>query len=336
MRGRLLTSDQVWELWDHDSRRAANCFRFDAERYLDPHGEFGEWCNHSCVPNASVHVERRRLHLRALAPIAVGEEITHDYSTLLGADDEWTMRCKCGEPACRRRVSSIDALPTATIREYRKRRMIPAHILATLAPQRDPVSDRSKRCPWCGDDPLYVRYHDTEWGIPVTNDRALFEKLLLDGFQAGLSWITILKKRAAFQRAFHHFDPERIARYGPRDRARLLADASIVRSAQKIDAAVSNARAFLAVRDQEGVGGFRDLLWASVGHATRVNHRRRMRDVPVATRESEAMSRALRAAVFSFCGPTICYAFMQAVGMVNDHLIACPRHAACEQRARVR
>ena len=193
---------------------------------------------------------------------------------------------------------------------------------------------RSARCPWCGSDPLYVAYHDREWGVPVTDDRALFEKLVLDGFQAGLSWITVLRKRAAFTRAFARFDPERIARFGAADRRRLLADASIIRSRAKIDAAIGNARIWTDVMNAGGRGAFRDLLWQSVHHETQVHRYRSIREVPPTSRESEAMSRTLRDAGFRFCGPTICYAFMQAVGMVNDHLVTCPRHKACERIAR--
>ena len=196
------------------------------------------------------------------------------------------------------------------------------------------VPPRGTRCWWCGTDPVYVRYHDTEWGVPVTGDRALFEKLVLDGFQAGLSWITILRKRPAIRRAFHGFDPARIARYGPRDVARLLRDDGIVRSRAKIEAAIANARAWEGLMDLGGRGAFRDFLWQHVGHGTKVNLLRRPSDIRPSTRESERMSKSLRSVGFRFCGPTICYAFMQAVGMVNDHLVGCPRHAACERLAR--
>ena len=192
----------------------------------------------------------------------------------------------------------------------------------------------SSRCAWCGADPIYVAYHDTEWGVPVTDDRALFEKLILDGFQAGLSWITILKKRDAFVRAFRGFDPERMARFTARDRARLLADASIIRSRTKINAAISNAKVFLEIMETGGAGAFRDHLWQCVDHRTKVNRFRAGNPLPTSTPESEAMSRTLKQAGFSFCGPTICYAFMQAVGMVNDHAITCPRHAAVARLAR--
>lgn len=189
------------------------------------------------------------------------------------------------------------------------------------------------RCPWCGTDPLYVRYHDTEWGVPVTDDKALFEKLVLDGFQAGLSWITILRKRTAFRRAFRGFDPRAIARFGERDVARLLGDEGIVRSRAKIVGAIGNARAWLEVM-QAGEGAFRDLVWSAVDHRTRVHMLRTAADYAAETDESRALARALKRTGFAFCGPTICYAFMQAVGMVNDHLVDCHRHRACARLAR--
>ena len=197
------------------------------------------------------------------------------------------------------------------------------------------VPPRDTRCWWCGTDPVYVRYHDVEWGVPVTGDRALFEKLVLDGFQAGLSWITILRKRPAFRRAFDGFDPVRVARFGPRDVARLLRDEGIVRSRAKIEAAIANARAWESLMDVGGRGAFRDFLWQHVGHGTKVNRLRRPSDIRPTSRESERMAKSLKSVGFRFCGPTICYAFMQAVGMVNDHLVGCPRHAACERLARV-
>lgn len=189
------------------------------------------------------------------------------------------------------------------------------------------------RCWWCGTDPVYVAYHDEEWGVPVVDDRALFEKLVLDGFQAGLSWITILRRREAFRRAFAGFDPDRIAGFGERDRTRLLADAGIIRSRAKIDGAISNARAWQRVMEQ-GEGSFRDLVWSCVGHRTRLASRRRPGDVPAESAESRLLAKSLRAAGFKFCGPVIAYAFMQAVGMVNDHLLSCPRHRDCERLAR--
>jgi len=180
------------------------------------------------------------------------------------------------------------------------------------------------RCPWCGDDPLYVAYHDTEWGVPERDGRALWEKLVLDGFQAGLAWITILRKRAAFRAAFDGFDPERVARYGEADVARLLADAGIVRHRGKIEAAIIGARAFL---DMGGAPAFSDYCWAFVDGAPIRNRFASMADVPAATPLSNAVSKDLKSRGFGFCGPTIVYAWMQATGMVNDHLVTCPRHA---------
>ncbi len=183
---------------------------------------------------------------------------------------------------------------------------------------------RKTRCPWPGDDPLYIAYHDEEWGVPEHDDRALFEKLLLDGFQAGLSWITILRKRDNFRRAFDGFDPERIARYTPRKLEALRNDAGIVRNRQKISASVTNARAFLEIRQEPG--GFDRYLWRFTGGKPVVNRWRSLAEVPAQTPASEAMSRDLMKRGFRFVGPTICYAFMQAVGMVNDHLTTCFRH----------
>ncbi len=189
---------------------------------------------------------------------------------------------------------------------------------------------RLVRCSWPGEDPLYVAYHDEEWGVPESDDRALFEKLLLDGFQAGLSWITILRKREAFRRAFDGFDPERMASYRPARLARLMADPGIVRNRAKIEAAVRSARAYLRLVEEEG--SFSRFLWGFVGGAPRVNHFRSLRQVPAETAESRAMSKALRERGFGFVGPTICYAFMQATGMVNDHLVTCFRHRELADR----
>ena len=188
-----------------------------------------------------------------------------------------------------------------------------------------PTPQQTLRCPWAGDDPLYVAYHDLEWGVPVHDDRRLFEFLILEGAQAGLSWITILKKRPAYRLAFDGFDPEAVARYDEDRLAALMADAGIVRNRLKIASAVSNARAFLAV--QSAFGSFDAYIWRFVEGRTRHNRWRRMADVPAETPESTAMSRDLKARGFRFVGPTICYAFMQAVGMVNDHLVDCFRHA---------
>ena len=187
------------------------------------------------------------------------------------------------------------------------------------------------RCTWCGEDPLYVHYHDTEWGRPDTDSRALFEKLVLDGFQAGLAWITILRKRDGFRAAFDGFDPEKIARYGEKDIARLVADPAIVRHRGKIEATISNARAYL---DIEAGEGFNRFLWQFYDFKPQQNRFRTMADVPAATDVSKEMSKALKARGFKFCGPTIVYAFMQACGIVNDHETGCPRHAAVAAMAR--
>ncbi len=186
------------------------------------------------------------------------------------------------------------------------------------------------RCPWAGDDPLYVAYHDEEWGVPVRDDRALFELLVLEGFQAGLSWITILRKRAAFRRAFEGFDPERMARFGPARVRTLLSDAAIVRNRAKIEAAIANARAFLRL-GSEGVS-LSDLAWGAVGGSTLVHRFRAISEVPAETEESRALSKVLRAHGFAFVGSTSCYAFMQSAGMVNDHLVGCFRYRAVSSR----
>jgi DNA-3-methyladenine glycosylase I len=183
-----------------------------------------------------------------------------------------------------------------------------------------------ERCRWPGEDPVYLAYHDEEWGVPERDDRALFEKLILDGFQAGLSWITILKKRDNFRRAFHGFDPQRIARYTARDLARLQNDAGIVRNRAKIEASRLNARAFLRIVERDGEGGFSRLLWSVVDGETRQNRFSRRQKLPAETAESRALSKLLLASGMKFVGPTICYAFMQAVGMVDDHAVECFRH----------
>jgi DNA-3-methyladenine glycosylase I len=181
-----------------------------------------------------------------------------------------------------------------------------------------------ERCGWCGTDPLYVAYHDTEWGVPERDSRALWEKLVLDGFQAGLSWITILRKREGFRTAFEGFEPARIAGWGEPEVARLLADPAIVRHRGKIEATIGNARAWLRL---EEAGGFDRFLWDRIGGTALQPMRRTMAEVPASTPLSERISTDLRAAGFRFCGPTIVYAFMQATGMVNDHLVTCPAHA---------
>ena len=181
--------------------------------------------------------------------------------------------------------------------------------------------DGLHRCPWPGEDPLYVAYHDTEWGVPEYDDRALFEKLILDGFQAGLSWITILRKRDNFRKAFDNFDPEKIARYDSKKIAALMNDAGIVRNRAKIEGTVNSAKAYLKIME-EGPG-FSKLLWSFVGGAPKINARKTLASVPASTPESIAMSKELLKHGFKFVGPTIVYAFMQATGMVNDHLVTC-------------
>ena len=180
------------------------------------------------------------------------------------------------------------------------------------------------RCPWATAEPN-ITYHDEEWGVPVHDDRLLFEFLILEGAQAGLSWTTILKKRDNYRKAFDGFHPEKIARYGARDMKRLLGDAGIVRNRLKIAAAIENAKIFLAVRKE--FGAFDAYLWSFVAGTPIQNRWRRMADVPARTGESDAMSRDLQRRGFKFIGSTICYALMQATGMVNDHLVTCPRYA---------
>jgi DNA-3-methyladenine glycosylase I len=184
------------------------------------------------------------------------------------------------------------------------------------------------RCPWPKDDALYLAYHDEEWGVPEFDDRALYEKLMLDGFQAGLSWITILRKRENFRRAFDGFQPEKIARYTPKKVERLMADAGIVRNRAKIEGAVRSARSYLDVMEKGP--GFSKLLWDFVDGKPKVNRFKTMRQVPAETAASRAMSKELAERGFKFCGPTIVYAFMQAVGMVNDHIVTCYRHKAVQ------
>jgi DNA-3-methyladenine glycosylase I len=183
-----------------------------------------------------------------------------------------------------------------------------------------------ERCSWPGNDPLYLAYHDEEWGVPLHDDRRLFEMLVLEGAQAGLSWITILRKREAYRAAFERFDPATVARFDARRRARLLRDPGIVRNRLKVDAAVTNARAFLLVQDE--FGSFDAYIWRFTGGAPLDGRRRSGRDVPARTAESDAMSKDLKRRGFRFVGSTICYAFMQATGMVNDHVISCFRYQA--------
>jgi DNA-3-methyladenine glycosylase I len=181
-----------------------------------------------------------------------------------------------------------------------------------------------KRCGWAGDDPLYVAYHDEEWGVPVHDDRVLFEFLVLEGAQAGLSWSTILRKRERYRRAFSGFDPRKVARYDRRKVERLLADPGIVRNRLKVASAVTNASAFLAVQTE--FGSFDAYVWQFVGGAPVRNRWRRLRDVPASTPQSNALARDLKRRGFRFVGATICYAFMQATGMVNDHTTDCFRY----------
>ena len=183
-----------------------------------------------------------------------------------------------------------------------------------------------ERCGWVGQEDIYIAYHDEEWGVPERDARALWEKLILDGFQAGLSWITILKKRENFRAAFAGFDPEVIASWGEADVARLLADPGIVRHRGKIEATIGNAQAYLKIAAGPG---FDDYLWGFVDGAPLQNTWRSLDEVPAYTPLSEALSKDLKARGFRFCGPTIVYAAMQAMGLVNDHLVTCPRHAEC-------
>jgi DNA-3-methyladenine glycosylase I len=192
-------------------------------------------------------------------------------------------------------------------------------------------ADGLQRCPWPKEDPLYIAYHDKEWGVPEFDDRALYEKLVLDGFQAGLSWITILRKRENFRRAFDDFQPEKIARYQKRKIESLMKDAGIVRNRAKIEGAVSSARAWLEI--MESSPGFSKLLWGYVDGKPKLNKFRTTRQVPAETPLSQKISKDLVARGFKFVGPTIVYAFMQAVGMVNDHLVTCHRYAALAKLA---
>jgi DNA-3-methyladenine glycosylase I len=194
--------------------------------------------------------------------------------------------------------------------------------MPTGPPYSEPTSSR---CPWCGTDPLYVAYHDTEWGVPLHDERRLFELLILEGAQAGLSWLTILRKRDGYRRAFDGFDAGRIARYGDADLVRLLADPGIVRNRLKVRAAVSNARALLDLHDRGT--GLVETLWRHVDGEPRHNHWRTLDEVPATTPISDAMSRELKRLGFRFVGSTICYALMQSAGLVNDHLVGCNRYA---------
>ena len=183
------------------------------------------------------------------------------------------------------------------------------------------------RCGWVGiSDAEYTRYHDEEWGVPRSDDKALFEKLILEGFQAGLSWITILRKRENFRTAFHGFDAERVARYSARDIERLMSDAGIVRNKAKIEATIENAQAYLRLKERTSLGKF---LWEFLDGKPVIHERRTMRDIPPETPQSKAISKALKKEGFRFVGPTTVYAFMQSTGFVNDHIVDCHRHAPC-------
>lgn len=182
----------------------------------------------------------------------------------------------------------------------------------------------TQRCGWVSDDPLYIAYHDEEWGVPVHDDRQLFEFLILEGAQAGLSWVTILKKRVEFRRAFDSFESQRVARYGSRKIAELLANAGIIRNRAKIEAAIVNAKCFLEV--QKEFGTFDTFIWQFVGGEPIINQWNSLKEIPAFTAESDVISKALKKRGFKFVGSTICYAFMQAVGMVNDHTTNCFRY----------
>jgi len=188
------------------------------------------------------------------------------------------------------------------------------------------------RCEWCGSDPLYIAYHDEEWGVPVHDDRHLFEMLLLEGAQAGLSWLTILKKRENYRKAFHGFDPKKIAAYSQRDIQRLLSDPGIVRNRLKIESAIKNARGMLKIVQE--FGSFSSFLWRYVNNSPRQNAWSSLSEIPARTEQSDMMSSDLKKRGFSFIGSTICYAFMQSVGMVNDHIVGCFRYAEVKKMAR--
>ncbi len=186
------------------------------------------------------------------------------------------------------------------------------------------------RCTWAGDDPLYIEYHDTEWGVPNTNDRALFEKLILEGFQAGLSWITILRKRQHFRKVFDGFDAAKIARYTPAKQAALMADPGIVRNRLKIEATIDNAKAYLKLSERQSLAHF---IWELAGGEPQQNRHASMGSIQPETPTSKAISKALKAEGFRFVGPTTVYAFMQSMGMVNDHFVSCPQYDVCAAHA---
>jgi DNA-3-methyladenine glycosylase I len=196
-----------------------------------------------------------------------------------------------------------------------------------------PSADGKSRCPWPGVDLLYLAYHDGEWGVPERDSRALYEKLILDGFQAGLSWITILRKREAFRAAFDHFDPEKIARYTPAKIEALMQNSAIVRNRAKIESTVTSARAFLKIQEGEG---FANYLWDFFDGKSIQNTYHDVSEIPAQTPLSAKIAKDLKSNGFNFCGPTVVYAFCQATGMVNDHLVSCWRHAECRAHARRR
>ncbi|MDP6889808.1 MAG: DNA-3-methyladenine glycosylase I [Phycisphaerales bacterium] len=190
-----------------------------------------------------------------------------------------------------------------------------------------PRRDESARCPWCGTDPQYVAYHDEEWGVPVLDDVLLFEKLTLDTFQSGLSWLVVLRKRDAMVKRLQLQEPEKLARWTVNRIGRVLQDATIIRNRTKVEAAVNNAKLFVHLQEQGQ--SFSDLLWGHVNNKTMVNRWKRDDQIPARSIEGDAMSQELKSLGFKWTGPTVCYAFMQAVGMVNDHLVSCPRYRTC-------
>ncbi|MCG8534558.1 MAG: DNA-3-methyladenine glycosylase I [Pseudomonadales bacterium] len=185
-----------------------------------------------------------------------------------------------------------------------------------------------KRCSWCGEDPLYQHYHDTEWGVPTFDDPTLFEFLILEGAQAGLSWITVLRKRENYRKAFNGFDPHKMARYSNKKIEKLLADPGIIRNRLKVESAVRNAKAFLTIQEQ--YGSFSEYIWQFVDGKAIQNKRKSLKDIPASTAQSDAMSKSLKKAGFNFVGSTICYAYMQSMGMVNDHVLDCYRYKECK------
>jgi DNA-3-methyladenine glycosylase I len=232
--------------------------------------------------------------------------------------------CAVGQP--RSKVAAV-VLTAIAIALHGRTDLAPDTTLSPAHAKRNCMKS-VQRCPWA-QTPINVEYHDTEWGVPLHDDRALFELLILEGAQAGLSWTTILNKRENYRRAFDEFDAQKIAKYGAKKVAALLGDAGIVHNRLKIAATIQNAKSFLQV--QQEFGSFDRYLWAFVGGKPIVNRRRSIKELPTRTAESDAMSRDLLQRGFKFVGTTICYAFMQATGMVNDHLITCPRHAACKR-----